>query len=253
MGTHISLMFDGLFIEPESFDENRGHPPTSRRFLREWPRITVTSHDLDHNAECAVCLARFSPDDVAMRLPCGHMYHSVCVKVWLQMSHLCPVCRFELPTDDIRCDAARRAAMWRRRPRVRLEDLAGRTTTELWHLAKYFEVRLKANMMKDELVRAIVTSGRFEVIRDADQLCGAAEEPSIIASGGKEAWREESVQGNVRKDACSRSYRWDDGGDDEDVDGRSCGCGRLVVGGKIRSVAASRSTGGVGDGETVVA
>lgn len=28
-------------------------------------------------------------------------------KVWLQMSHLCPVCRFELPTDDSRRDAAR--------------------------------------------------------------------------------------------------------------------------------------------------
>jgi len=160
----LSLMIDGLFVDNELFDDDRGHPPTSRRFLREWPRITVTSRDVERGAECAVCLARLVEDEVGLRLPCGHLYHGVCVKVWLQMSHLCPVCRFELPTDDSRRDAARRAAMKSRRPRFRREDLVARTQTELRHLAQYFDVRVKEQMQKEDVVHAIVASGRIEVI-----------------------------------------------------------------------------------------
>ncbi|KAJ4843154.1 hypothetical protein Tsubulata_018581 [Turnera subulata] len=47
---------------------------------------------------CAVCL-----EDVvgcAGRLPCDHVFHRDCIMKWLDTSHYCPVCRYELPTEN---------------------------------------------------------------------------------------------------------------------------------------------------------
>ncbi|RWW42806.1 hypothetical protein BHE74_00051606 [Ensete ventricosum] len=37
--------------------------------------------------DCRVCLARFEPDSVVNRLPCGHLFHKACLETWLDHSH----------------------------------------------------------------------------------------------------------------------------------------------------------------------
>ncbi|KAL6644614.1 hypothetical protein ACP70R_016222 [Stipagrostis hirtigluma subsp. patula] len=48
-------------------------------------------------ADCRVCLARFEPESVVNRLPCGHLFHRACLETWLDYDHAtCPLCRLHL-------------------------------------------------------------------------------------------------------------------------------------------------------------
>ncbi|CAL9047452.1 probable E3 ubiquitin-protein ligase XERICO [Musa acuminata AAA Group] len=48
----------------------------------------------DRLVDCRVCLARFEPESVVNRLPCGHLFHRACLETWLDYHHAtCPLCR----------------------------------------------------------------------------------------------------------------------------------------------------------------
>ena len=42
---------------------------------------------------CSICLGEYAGDDVIVKLPCGHIFHSGCIENWLNLSQLCPVDR----------------------------------------------------------------------------------------------------------------------------------------------------------------
>lgn len=48
--------------------------------------------------ECSVCLEEFRIELEVMRMPCSHLFHKDCIVRWLETSHLCPLCRFPMPT-----------------------------------------------------------------------------------------------------------------------------------------------------------
>ena len=41
--------------------------------------------------ECAICR---DPMESARILPCGHLYHSACLRSWLERDFSCPSCRY---------------------------------------------------------------------------------------------------------------------------------------------------------------
>ena len=43
-------------------------------------------------AECAVCLSEMR-DRPVLYTPCGHCFHSRCVRRWLKRKETCPLCR----------------------------------------------------------------------------------------------------------------------------------------------------------------
>ena len=57
---------------------------------------------------CAVCKEAVQAGEVVSALPCSHAYHSECIRPWLEERNSCPVCRFELPTDDEEYEERRR-------------------------------------------------------------------------------------------------------------------------------------------------
>ncbi|KAF8672344.1 hypothetical protein HU200_049545 [Digitaria exilis] len=84
-------------------DPNRyGTPPAAKSALSTLPDVVVSETMVAEaeGAECAVCKEDFSPGEVAKQMPCKHIYHSDCIVPWLELHNSCPICRFELPTDD---------------------------------------------------------------------------------------------------------------------------------------------------------
>lgn len=48
---------------------------------------------------CAICFEEFPLGSQIIRLGCSHTFHEDCIVRWLQESHLCPLCRFALPSE----------------------------------------------------------------------------------------------------------------------------------------------------------
>ncbi|KAK1388546.1 RING-type E3 ubiquitin transferase [Heracleum sosnowskyi] len=79
-------------------DGRTGAPPAAVSVVSSLKTVDVeVEKDVIH---CAVCKDLVSVGEVAKELGCGHGYHEECILPWLGLRNTCPVCRFELPTDD---------------------------------------------------------------------------------------------------------------------------------------------------------
>ena len=115
-------------------------PPVSKEWLRnEMPKYCF--HESDRvGYQCPICLNKFSGSNKkaavreeneeerekkaknAVRLPaCGHSFHCECLLRWLENTSSCPMCRFELPTDDKMYEEFKRQ---KKREKVREQELA---------------------------------------------------------------------------------------------------------------------------------
>ncbi|KAJ6748895.1 E3 UBIQUITIN-PROTEIN LIGASE PRAJA [Salix purpurea] len=83
-------------------DPNRyGTPPAAKSAVENLPDIKVTKELLESDSsQCAVCKDSFELGEEAKQIPCKHIYHKDCIIPWLELHNSCPVCRYELPTDD---------------------------------------------------------------------------------------------------------------------------------------------------------
>ncbi|KAG7397916.1 Kinesin- protein 12 [Phytophthora boehmeriae] len=92
-------------------DPNRhGAPPASKEVVEKLPKVKITQSEVDNSAECPVCKDSFVVDDEVHRLPCDHSFHPDCILPWLKQHNSCPLCRFELPTDDLDYENRRHSA-----------------------------------------------------------------------------------------------------------------------------------------------
>ncbi|CAK9164749.1 unnamed protein product [Ilex paraguariensis] len=51
--------------------------------------------------ECVICKEEMREGRDVCELPCEHLFHWLCILLWLRKRNTCPCCRHRLPTDDV--------------------------------------------------------------------------------------------------------------------------------------------------------
>ncbi|KAK9684603.1 hypothetical protein RND81_10G220200 [Saponaria officinalis] len=77
-------------------------PVTRPKAAATWAVDELERVDDVEEGDCVVCLEGLmekKEDDVVVKLPCQHEFHEECIVTWLRNSHVCPLCRFELPIE----------------------------------------------------------------------------------------------------------------------------------------------------------
>ena len=85
-------------------DNNRyGSPPAAQSEIKKLNKYILTKDKLNGfgtENSCSVCKDDFVIGNKMMDLPCKHYFHEECLMPWLNQHDSCPICRFELKTDD---------------------------------------------------------------------------------------------------------------------------------------------------------
>ncbi|KAJ4840038.1 hypothetical protein Tsubulata_049619 [Turnera subulata] len=71
--------------------------PAAATAIKALPKYLLTSIG-DDAMVCAICMEEITIESAFTMMPCSHEFHGPCIKQWLQESHMCPLCRFQLPT-----------------------------------------------------------------------------------------------------------------------------------------------------------
>lgn len=78
----------------------RPAPPASQAAVDGLHHAVILPSDVAPANKCPVCLLPFDVDEEVVLMPCKHRFHDGCIVPWLKKTNSCPVCRYELPTDD---------------------------------------------------------------------------------------------------------------------------------------------------------
>lgn len=160
---------------------SRPNPPASCKAIRQLPTVTVTPEDLvdENNRECCICFEPHNIGDRVTRLPCAHIFHPRCIIPWLgSHSNTCPICRYELSTDDVEFEQGREERMKQRKPRYAKYELERMSVKELKELARKLKLSPPIEdsfLEKKEVVDTILNSGKVIVMAAPEPI----EYPSI--------------------------------------------------------------------------
>jgi len=77
-----------------------GNPPASSKAIESLSTVKIILAQVANNEDCSICKDEFCMEEEVTQMPCQHLFHGECLSRWLKMHNQCPVCRFELETND---------------------------------------------------------------------------------------------------------------------------------------------------------
>jgi hypothetical protein len=111
-GDYVDARQFEMLLEQFAEDNNttRGPPPAATSSVENLPSVVISaSNEINGGIACPICKDEMPIKTVAKQLPCMHLYHSSCILPWLGSRNTCPVCRYELPTDDMEYERSKLA------------------------------------------------------------------------------------------------------------------------------------------------
>ncbi|XP_038973653.1 E3 ubiquitin-protein ligase SIRP1-like [Phoenix dactylifera] len=92
-----------IFVQEYYYAEEEsgfGGVPASKSFIQSLRRSPYGRGEGVQEEECVICLEDFDAGAEVSMTPCSHSFHSRCITQWLEKSHLCPICRYHMPTSS---------------------------------------------------------------------------------------------------------------------------------------------------------
>ncbi|NXN56172.1 PJA2 ligase, partial [Rynchops niger] len=106
---HLQQAMETAMVHLESlgFDvEQQAYPPAAPETIDCLPQITITDVYEGQEQCCTICCSEYVKDETITELPCHHLFHKLCVTLWLEKVRTCPVCRHVLGPMPPGADAA---------------------------------------------------------------------------------------------------------------------------------------------------
>lgn len=87
-----------LELEDEMGSVSRGLPqPELEKFIQARETRKGKGPNPEETEGCCICCQQISEGELICSLPCGHSHHSCCIREWLGINKVCPLCRKEVP------------------------------------------------------------------------------------------------------------------------------------------------------------
>lgn len=101
--TQSTVVIEGASSLEELFNNlgsatKTGQPPATKESIEAMEKVEIEEGD---GGECVVCLEEFEVGGVVKEMPCKHRFHGKCIEKWLGIHGSCPVCRYQMPVDEI--------------------------------------------------------------------------------------------------------------------------------------------------------
>ena len=90
---HMRIVFSNLRKKLSAYSN---YLKLSKAMRTKYPDVTPEQL-AELNDDCAICR---EPMDTAKKLPCSHVFHEHCLRLWLEHHHSCPTCRYQLIGSD---------------------------------------------------------------------------------------------------------------------------------------------------------
>jgi len=161
-------------------------PAASKHFRDNLPLAQVTADDLVldlNNKECVICFDEHIIGQTACKLPCGHIFHPECLKDWLAKQASCPICRYEVETDDSSFEYNRKKRMRERKLRYRKDELMSKSIKELREMLDLYFLGTRGCVDKRDMVERLIASGKVDIIEGVPTMDITREELGDMSIG----------------------------------------------------------------------